>query len=53
MKTREKRAHNDGVVEALDILKHPLVVADDEVDGNPLAAKASRATNAMQIVLRL
>ena len=45
--------HNDSVVEALDVLEHPLVVADDEVDGHALAAEAPRATNAVQVVLGL
>jgi len=44
---------NHGVVEALDVLEHPLVVLADEVDGHALAAKAARATNTVQVVLRL
>ena len=44
---------NHGVVEALDVLKHPLVILADEVDGHTLAAKASRAANTVQVILRL
>lgn len=42
-----------GVVEALDVLQHPLVVLADEVDGNTLAAEAARATDTVQVVLGL
>mmetsp|Transcript_3805 Transcript_3805/g.11859 ORF Transcript_3805/g.11859 Transcript_3805/m.11859 type:complete len:432 (+) Transcript_3805:100-1395(+) len=44
---------NDGRVEALDVLEHALVLARGEVDGHTLAAKAARAADAVQVVLRL
>ena len=44
---------NHGVVEALDVLQHALVILADEVDGHALAAKAAGAANAVQVVLRL
>ena len=44
---------NDRVVEALDVLEHPLVIADDKVDGNSLAAKAAGTTDTVEVVLRL
>mmetsp|Transcript_21792 Transcript_21792/g.47600 ORF Transcript_21792/g.47600 Transcript_21792/m.47600 type:complete len:334 (-) Transcript_21792:324-1325(-) len=44
---------NDSVVEALDVLHHPLVIPGDEVNGNTLASEASRTTNAVQVVLGL
>eukprot|EP00955_Chlamydomonas_euryale_P102321 365412-Chlamydomonas_euryale.AAC.15 len=50
---RHEELLNDGVVEALDVLKHALVIARNKVDCNTLAAKATRATNAVQVVLRL
>ena len=42
-----------GVVEALDVLQHALVVLADEVDGHALAAKAAGAADTVQVVLGL
>ena len=32
---------NDSVVETLNVLQQPLIILDDKVDGNTLAAKTS------------
>ena len=37
----------------MDVLEHPLVVADDKVDGDSLAAEATRAPDTMEVVLGL
>lgn len=44
---------NDRVVEALDVLEHPLIVADDKVDGHPLATESTGSSDTMEVVLGL
>jgi hypothetical protein len=44
---------NNSVVEALDILKHALVIFGDEVDGYSLPSKPPRAPNPVEVVLGL
>eukprot|EP00955_Chlamydomonas_euryale_P058067 356968-Chlamydomonas_euryale.AAC.11 len=44
---------NNRVVETLDVLEHALVITCHKVDCNAFAAKAARAANAVQVVLRL
>jgi len=42
---------NLGIVELLDIAKHPNVVRSDEVDSNALAPESPTATNPVDVVL--
>ncbi len=44
---------DDGVVEALDVLEHVLVLARHEVDSDTLATEPAAATDTVQVVLWL